>query len=368
MEENYNKSLAYLSGDLNSEDVVSFENELKTNTELASETEEWSSLILDVERLGDDEIRNKIKGIEKELDREGFFILDEQILDYLTGNGKEEENQAIEIQLSNNQQFSNRVEEQKLLLKGIEKYGDVQVRKSIEQIVEAPKSNLTVVKRPSIVALWKYAAILVVCSLAGYFWYQNTYPKTELVQVDAPQNAQNQTDTVTPKQIQQEPQQEKIPEKSVVREERKEQLNYMALAKASYTKPKFSGVRSGNRNTLDSAYLLFEQNDFKKVVEIASQPAFQGEWEIESKLLLAHSYLNLNKSSQAISYFKELQSENEILDSDETEYYLLLSYLSDYEHFKNQFDVISSSILKNVQHKFRSQVIRLTQKMKSESN
>jgi hypothetical protein len=130
-----------------------------------------------------------------------------------------------------------------------------------------------------------------------------------------------------------------------------DQNEYLAMAEKAYEMPNFSGFRN-EMSLLDSAQLLFNKRQFVATLEVLSNPYFDKNEVAKSKYIRAHAFFNLKNYKAAQGLFKEIQQSGVLPFSENSDYYLLLCYLTHYGKEKDSYHALKQAILKDDGHTF----------------
>lgn len=303
----------------------------------------------------------------------------ERIIDYLNGNMTPPQYSAFDTLISKDAALSAQVEEMRVLMGGIEKYGDDKVENQIKAVDKnletanffeqdtkpVTQTKLSFIKTNTF--RWLMAASAVGIALTTWFIYQSKKP--EEIIVIAPGSIEKPTNPTVPQVI------DTIPNKIEKEKENAHDLavvddsKYMNLLVSSYQTPSFAKMRSDVDTIADLVYLdsvttLMQRKEFKKAQNLFKNHRFSSNYQSYALTLEGHISMQLKQYKQAESLFKQSIALGFLPYSEENEYYLLLVYLSDFKHQSKAFDVLSRKILADKGHSGYEKVEVLLSKMK----
>ncbi len=291
------KIIAYIENRMSAKERADFEQQLAADEQLRQETELLKDTLLGVELFGDENLRNSLTNIEKDLEKQGFL-------------------------------------------------------RAEATIKPLPRRNFTTI-------YWAAAASLIgVVSCVWYFWQQPTQPQivAPTPTIEEKQNAEPTiiVEKETPKLLQKE---EKI--NLSEQEMQAKYAKYLAIAEENYALETAS-IFSTERNTdevpekvvIDSVFQLIKQKKYQKAASLLEKSTFSPKYDAKIKFLKAHTYFLAKKYPSARAYFKALVDNGKTIYTEEAEYYLLLCYLTDYQRLENNFNDLSSKIMIDKEHAF----------------
>lgn len=315
------KIINYLENQMSDEERADFEQQLATDKQLRQETELMKDTLLGIELFGDDTLRNKLVNIENGLEQKGFF--------------------------------------------------------RSEAIIKPMAASYF----PKI--YWAAAAsFLGVFFCAWYFW-QKPKNATDFVaptpvliqpiQKDTAITSPISTEIVGKTTLKKETQTPKIAQAIDLSEKEMQAkyAKYLAIAEENYSTTA-SAVFSTERSTdetpekiiIDSVFQLLKQKKYQNATFLLENAAFSSKYDAKIKILKAHTYFLAKKYPNALTYFKALADNGKSIYTEEAEYHLLLCYLADYQHFKNNFNSLSSKILSDKEHAFHESTQRVISQIK----
>ncbi len=148
----------YINGEMKEEELNQFEEEIKADNELDKRVQIRRDLLLGIQLFGNNSLENVLYQIENQLDQEGFFLNEEHIRQFLSGDLSPSLVDRFNDRLAKDEAFSKEVAFQKDLLKGISKFGNETEESKIldikaklekegffetEEKQEAQKANIT---------------------------------------------------------------------------------------------------------------------------------------------------------------------------------------------------------------------------------
>ncbi len=149
---------------------------------------------------------------------------------------------------------------------------------------------------------------------------------------------------------------------------RVDETTLIAFAEDAYKEdvPDYESIntsRGGNNTSvLDEAGKAYDSKDFTKVISLLKNTLALDE-NYSALELLAHSYFQQKQYKLALPLFKDLLRLSGKRTHDKSEWYLLLCYLTNYSHYKSEFNVLSQKISANTEHDYTAQTKTLLSKM-----
>ena len=149
---------------------------------------------------------------------------------------------------------------------------------------------------------------------------------------------------------------------------RVDETTLIAFAEDAYKEdvPDYESIntsRGGNNaSVLDEAGKAYDSKDFTKVISLLKNTLALDE-NFNALELLAHAYFQQKQYKLALPLFKDLLRLSGKRTHDKSEWYLLLCYLTDYSHYKSEFNVLSQKISANTEHDYTAQTKTLLSKI-----
>ena len=306
----------------------------------------------------------------------------ERIIDYLNGNMTPPQYSAFETLISEDAALAAQVVEMRVLMGGIEKYGDDKVKMQIQAVdknleasnfFETDSTSINSAKPTPLSFIktntfrWLMAASAVGIALMTWFIYQPQKPKDIIV--ISPGTIEKPTEPTIPQVI------DTLPS---IKEKEKDNAsdlaavdnsNYRDLLESSYQTPGFANMRSDENTVADLVYLdsvttLMQKKEFKKAQNLFKNHRFSSNYQSYAMTLQGHISMQLKQYKQAESLFKQSIASGDMPYSEDNEYYLLLTYLADYKHQSKAFEALSQKILADKGHSQYEKVVDLLWKMK----
>ena len=142
--------------------------------------------------------------------------------------------------------------------------------------------------------------------------------------------------------------------------------DYSELAVSFYVIPsEFSDIRNVEETKestpINKGITAFKQQDYLGALTEFQKIPMGDPRYTKAQYLLAHTYYSIGEYSQAISLFKGLISIP--TRKEEIEWYLILSYLN-LDEEDTQYRLLVNSILKNPDHSYYNDVVKLDEKLK----
>jgi hypothetical protein len=303
----------------------------------------------------------------------------ERIIDYLNGNMTPPQYTAFETLISNDEALAAQVDEMRVLMGGIEKYGDDKVKmqiKAVDKNLETAnffEEDTKTIIQPKFSFIknntfrWLMAASAL--GIALMTWYIFQAPKPREIIVTTPGTIEKPDNPAIPQVI------DTIPNKIEKEKDNAHDVavvddsKYTDLLASTYQIPSFAKMRSDVDTVTDLVYLdsvktLMQRKEFKKAQNLLKNHRFSSNYQNDALTLQGHISMQLKQYKQAESLFKQSVALGELPYSEDNEYYLLLAYLSDYKHYSKQFDVLSKKILADKGHSQYEKVVELLRKMR----
>ncbi len=305
----------------------------------------------------------------------------ERIIDYLNGNMAPPQYSAFETLISKDAALATQVEEMRVLMGGIEKYGDDKVKLQIQSVDKSletanffEQDTLSIQSiQPTPLSFikthtfrWLMAASAIGIALMTWFIYQPQKPK-EII-VNTPSTIEKPTEPTDPQVIDTLPSIKEKPKDNASDLAVVDDSKYADLLASVYQTPSFAKMRSDNNTVADLVYLdsvttLMQKKEFKKAQNLFKNHRFSTDYQSYALTLQGHISMQLKQYKQAESLFKQSIASGELPYSEDNEYYLLLTYLADYKRQSKAFDVLSQKILADKEHSQYEKVVRLVGKM-----
>ena len=306
----------------------------------------------------------------------------ERIIDYLNGNMTPPQYSAFETLISKDAALAAEVEEMRVLMGGIEKYGDDKVKMQIKAVdknletanffEQATRSIQSIQPTPlSFIKTntfrWLMAASVIGVTLMTWFVYQPQKPKGNIVVT--PGTIEKPIEPTIPQVI------DTLPN---IKEKGKDNADdlaavddskYINLLASTYQTPSFAKMRSDVETVADLVYLdsvttLMQRKEFKKAQNLFKNHRFSSDYQSYAMTLQGHISMKLKQYKQAESLFKQSIALGILPYSEDNEYYLLLAYLADYKRQSKAFDVLSQKILEDKGHSQYEKVVSLLGEMR----
>ena len=306
----------------------------------------------------------------------------EHILDYLNGDMTPPQYLAFETLISKDAAFAAQVEEMRVLMGGIEKYGDDKVKlqiKAVDKSLETAnffETDTTSIKsiQPTPLSFiktntfrWLMAASAIGIALMTWFIYQPQKPTGNIVVT--PNKVEIPTEPTIPQVVDTLPTIKEKPQVNASDLAVVDDSKYADLVASSYQTPSFAKMRSDGDTVADLVYLdsvttLMQKKEFKKAQNLFKNHRFSTDYQSYAMTLQGHISMQLKQYKQAESLFKQSIALGDLPYSEDNEYYLLLAYLADYKRQSKAFDVLSQKILADKGHSQYEKVVGLLGKMK----
>ena len=306
----------------------------------------------------------------------------ERIVDYLNGDMTPPQYLAFETLISKDAALAAQVEEMRVLMSGIEKYGDDKVKlqiKAVDKSLETAnffEPDATAIKsiQPTPLSFiktntfrWLMAASAIGIALMTWFIYQPQKPTGNIVVT--PNKVEIPTEPTVPQVIDTLPTIKEKPQVNASDLAVVDDSKYADLVASSYQTPSFAKMRSDGDTVADLVYLdsvttLMQKKEFKKAQSLIKNHRFSTDYQSYAMTLQGHISMKLKQYKQAESLFKQSIASGFLPYSEDNEYYLLLAYLADYKRQSKAFDVLSQKILADKGHSQYEKVGGLLGKMK----
>ena len=306
----------------------------------------------------------------------------ERIVDYLNGDMTPPQYLAFETLISEDVALAAQVEDMRVLMGGIEKYGDDKVKlqiKAVDKSLETAnffETDTTSIKsiQPTPLSFiktntfrWLMAASAIGIALMTWFIYQPQKP-AENIAVQ-PSIIEKPNEPTLPQVIDTLPNINVKPKANASDLAVVDDSKYDDLLASTYQTPSFAKMRSDNDTVADLVYLdsvttLMQKKEFKKAQNLFKNHRFSTDYQSYALTLQGHISMQLKQYKQAESLFKQSIALGDLPYSEDNEYYLLLAYLADYKRQSKAFDVLSQKILADKGHSQYEKVVDLLGKMK----
>jgi tetratricopeptide (TPR) repeat protein len=146
-----------------------------------------------------------------------------------------------------------------------------------------------------------------------------------------------------------------------------EDKTYIAYADDAYQKsdiPSYEdiqntrGARNDTENVLEEAGKAYDKKEFDKTIDLLKNTPVADE-NFGALELLAHAYFQKKNHEAALPVFQNLLKMSGKKSREKSEWYLLLCYLTDYNHHKTDFQTLSNKILDNKDHNYFEKTTQL---------
>lgn len=309
---------------------------------------------------------------------EDFDLID----DYLLGQLPPEKAQAVEERLRHDPSFAAAMAEQADILQGVSQSGTERIKKTIADTDRAladegffdtqyaPRKNFPTAQKPFL----RFFFLLLALTAGFLFWWKTRTPQVPIPEEkkeqplpdappapnpNAPQNdadqpkAPNTPDKARdskPNASKQQPQANAIPNR------------YMALAQQRWQAPDYA-LRSENAppaSTIHAAEQAFQNKDYSRVLALLSdiKPDDARYWQASE--MIAHAYFLSGQTQQAAARFKALSDSRKPPYAERADWHLLLCYLADYQHNKENFETLLQLIKSDKDHAYGDMARELT--------
>jgi hypothetical protein len=326
--------------------------------------------------------------------------------DYLLGKLNDSEARAVEIRAANDPEFAQELQLQQDILKGIEHYGDEQIKAKIAALdqslaasgffnpqpspvnhppstVSRPPSTVhrlpsTVSRLPSTVSrppstVWAMAASIVLLLSIGLWWMFKTTPATTSPEANnATPVIQSQPETLPAPNpappVAQSPPDIDRPKSLLLQQPDAKRL---ALARSTWSAPDFSNIRAAVQNdpSLGSgATSAFQQKQYNTVIQLLAPIHIEDPnyWPLSE--MLAHAYFLSGKTEAARQRFQYIALSGELPFSERSEWFLLLCHLANFPQEEAQFDALLKKILADEGHPYFDAAQKLAKQVDVKSN
>lgn len=350
-----NKIIDYCSNALTDEEIRAFEEELVGNQQLRQDVIDYNIILNGIENIGEKELRSQLQSIENQLFDEGFFIEDEEILDFHNKTTTIDISQKIEQRIKSDLEFKNRVAALKPIIQGIEHLGDNELRSQLSSITNTaiPKSKRISIATHRLSIAAGIIGILLI-SMVVLYWQKPTenqqivgdvYPKNNSTKVENElQNSIEKNEQVFPTKT----------------EKKDNSKQLLAFAISNHRKPVFETSRS-EITTLDSIYQLFDEKNWDDAIKASENHETKNEWFFETRNLVAHILFEEGKYDKAANKYQEIIQKNESPFIEEAQYNQLLCYLALYNVSQNKSKFLINKILSQKNHPFYSETMQIKQ-------
>lgn len=143
--------------------------------------------------------------------------------------------------------------------------------------------------------------------------------------------------------------------------------DYGLLAMAAYEDrqtefPKFAPqLRTGDAKTDSSAVVqaaeAFDSNDYQKAIDFLGAPKTGDQSHV--RYLRGHTYFRLKDHEKAIPEFDFLVADEFLPNHEEARWYLLLSYLAEYEKYKEAFEKLGQELANDPYSTYKDRAAKL---------
>lgn len=285
----------YLEGaSLSKEELLTVESVLAmdevTASEIASKLKEiplTETLKKGIQKAGEVDLKKKINALENSLISKGFFLDEAAIHEYLKGTLKGEALVIFENRLQQDTAFTQRVEKEQVLLMGLKKAGQNQLKDKLAKIQEGlaekgffeekKEETTNPTESAKVVSIFKRRNLAIAASLLilvlAYFNYSNS------ASVDIDQIFANHF-----------PYQDKISES--IKDEISE-IGYTASDKAV-------------QEQLLAALASYNQQKYKEAIPLFNEILVQQPNQLYAKIYLGQSHLNLKNWTEATQLLQPL--------------------------------------------------------------
>ena len=310
----------------------------------------------------------------------------EQITDYLLGNLTASQKAILEAELIQNEALKEEVELMRNVLKGIEAKGDADFRQNLTQIeigleeesffdTQNTDSQINIKKKINIFSMpifhYAVAATLLGFGLIYWFFIQQNSSPNNIASTKSTENNSTQTqveNAILPieKNIElpteippiSKPKATPPPEHFDVLTDQNVKagvgkLAYLALAEANYTMPSFAGGRGEKElveQLIDSAATHLRKKEFAKAIEVLENDIFNENDVTKSKTMRGHAFFGLKNYKASLALFQAVCDSKIMPYSEDSEYYLLLCYLTQYRNEKTKYETLKQKILQDTEH------------------
>jgi hypothetical protein len=289
---------------------------------LEQEAALWKDILKGVDFYGDENLRNELKAIEAKVESEGFLRIGEEF------------SNTTHLESGNKQ-------ESKIFYLSKKHWA---IAASFLGIVCLTWFFMSKPKQNDIVAPTQNQQNIT----------KNDTVKTETVLTD------NNTKPTTPKT-------KKIETTNLEKQKTDEKYtNYIAFAEENYDF-KASMLYATERNfsadseqlLMDSTLVLMQKKQYPKALYLLENHVFNPQYDAKIKAIKAHLYFSLKKYDLATSYFKTIADNPKSVYQEESEYYVLLCYLADYQQYRKSYQQLSTKISNDKEHSFYEKTLRL---------
>jgi tetratricopeptide (TPR) repeat protein len=305
----------------------------------------------------------------------------ERIIDYLNGNMTPPQYSDFETLISNDSALAAQVDEMRTILGGINQYGHEKVKLQIQSVDKnleeahffehkvKPRFNLSLFNSNTV--RWLMAASVAGIVFATWFFLKPNTPKDNIAVT--PNKVENPNTVNTPRVIDTLP--KTVPHKNPQIKDNTQDLavvegsKYRDLVASSYEIPSFAKLRSSNDTVMDLIYLdsittLMQKKDFQKAETLLKNHRFSDQYQSYVLTLKGHICMKRSAYKEAEKLFEQSISLGVLPYSEENEYYLLLCYVSDFEHKINKFGPLSKKIIQDEGHPAHDKTVVLVEKIK----
>jgi hypothetical protein len=318
--------------------------------------------------------------------KQNIFYDLEQITDYILGNLTASQKADFDAELLQNKALQDEVELMRDVLKGIEAKGDFDFRQNLEKIEkdlekesffssQNTDNQIDIKKKSTIfqIPMFRYALAAALLGFGLIFWFstqQNNSPNN-IANTKPTESNTAQTQPITP--IVPIENDTKTPSETPLISKSKTSTTprnigvsaegnanagavnfaYVALAESAYETPSFAtgrGEKELAEQLLDSAATHLRKKEFTKALEVLKSSIFNENDVTKSKVMRAHSFFGLKDYKASLALFQAICDSKIMPYAEESEYYLLLCYLTQYSSEKDKYEVLKQKILLDTEH------------------
>ncbi|MCH2046433.1 MAG: hypothetical protein MK212_20125 [Saprospiraceae bacterium] len=133
---------AYLNGDLNEDQLQRIEKKIAEDLEFAAEIELHKSALIAIKKTAQEQIRNDLRLATNLLDKEGFFVGEDELSAYIRGDLKDSESiRKIERRKQIDQAFAAELELEALVAQSLRKEAQKQIQKDLDVVQDSLKKE-----------------------------------------------------------------------------------------------------------------------------------------------------------------------------------------------------------------------------------
>ena len=307
----------------------------------------------------------------------------QHITAYIFGTMPESEKRDFEQQMAQNETLAQEVKNTKILLLGIDAKGDDELRKQFfdienkltkEDFFNTQKTNneALIPKKAKIISLnpyrWAIAATVLFAVFSLWFLIPpkpqedmatspKTDSKTDILTNQETVNTSIEVPKTEPISVPSNSSKTRINPKTIENETaaiRANTTNYYAVVESNYETPNFSTLRSENTDAateiLDSAATLMRKKSLLQALSLLEMQHFAAPFSNKSDVMKAHIFLSTKQYSKSKTAFENIVKANIAPFAEESEYYLLLCYLADYQSNTINYVTLKAKILNDEGH------------------